>query len=242
MENGWVFHRGLDTYIRPSLVYLRNLLGSDEYVVNIIKKNSWLLRVTKTLAPKVLLLQDIGLSDEKIRKFILQNPTRITRNVGWLKDVIHRVEKDLGIPRESPMFCHGISAILSISQSTLANKIDIYRSFGWSDEHIRTMTRTHPSCLNFSEATICKRLTFLMNEVGLTPEYLASRSYFLTYSLEKRVIPRYRILKILNEKHLKKGVQLSAISFSPSKFMEAYLLPYKDKIPIAYESYMKSVG
>lgn len=77
----------MDTFIRPSLDYLRNLMGSDENVVKIIKKSSWLLRchVTKTIAPNVLLLHDIGLSDEKIRKFILQNPKRITWNLGCLK-------------------------------------------------------------------------------------------------------------------------------------------------------------
>ncbi|KAH0683609.1 hypothetical protein KY290_022232 [Solanum tuberosum] len=79
-----------------------------------------------------------------------------------------------------------------------------------------------------------------MNEVGCTSEYLASHSRLLTHSLEKRVIPRYRVLKILNEKHLKRGVGLfTAVSMTPSKFMEAILLPYKDKIPIAYEAYMK---
>ncbi|KAH0694002.1 hypothetical protein KY285_021099 [Solanum tuberosum] len=212
MENDLFFSNGLDTFIRPSLDYLRNLLGSDENVVKIIKKSSWLLRchVTKTIAPNVLLLHDIGLSDEKIRKFILQNPKRIMRNLGCLKDVIHRVEKDLGIPRESRTFFNGIAAIATFHQSTLAKKID---------------------------------LTFLMNEVGCTSEYLASHSRLLTHSLEKRVIPRYRVLKILNEKHLKKGVGLfTAVSMTPSKFMEAILLPYKDKIPIAYEAYMKSVG
>ncbi|TMW95543.1 hypothetical protein EJD97_008679 [Solanum chilense] len=245
IENDLFFSKGLDTFIRPSLDYLRNLLGSDENVVKIIKKSSWLLRchVTKTIAPNVLLLHDVGLSDEKIRKFILQNPKRITRNLGCLKDVIHRVEKDLGIPRESRTFFNGIAAIVSFRQSTLAKKIDVYKSFGWSDEHIRTMTRNYPSCLSSSEVRICKQLTFLMNEVGCTSEYLASHSRLFTHSLEKRVIPRYRVLKILNEKHLKKGVGLfTAVSMTPSKFMEVILLPYKDRIPIAYEAYMKSVG
>ncbi|KAM3361325.1 hypothetical protein P3S68_016179 [Capsicum galapagoense] len=75
----------------------------DENIVKIIKKNSWLFRYnfTKTMTSNVLLLQRGGLSDEKIRKFILQNPMRITRNRGWIEDVIHRVEKDLGIPRDS---------------------------------------------------------------------------------------------------------------------------------------------
>lgn len=153
------------------------------------------------------------------------------------------MEKDLGIPRESRTFFNGIAAIVTFRQSTLAKKIDVYKSFGWSDEHIKTMTRNYPSCLSSSEVKICKQLTFLMNEVGCTSEYLASHSCLLTHSLEKRAIPRYRVLKILNEKYLKKGVGLfTAVSMMPSKFMEAILLPYKDKIPIAYEAYMKSVG
>ncbi|PHT50617.1 hypothetical protein CQW23_10364 [Capsicum baccatum] len=87
---------------------------------NIVSKSPDVLfcKVDKTLQPKLVILQEIGLSskdlykflmenygffrkDEKIRKFILQNPMRIRRNRGWIEDVIHRVEKDLGIPRDS---------------------------------------------------------------------------------------------------------------------------------------------
>lgn len=68
------------------------------------------------MTSNVLLLQRGGLSDEKIRKFILQNPMRITRNRGWIEDVIHRVEKYLGIPRDSGMFFYGITAIFSVGK------------------------------------------------------------------------------------------------------------------------------
>ncbi|XP_055835814.1 uncharacterized protein LOC129904293 [Solanum dulcamara] len=190
-----------------------------------------------------LLIDSLGFSREEAVTRSSKNPSRITRNCRWLKDFIHRVEKDLGIPRESRTFFNGIAAIVTFRPSTLAKKIDVYKNFGWSDEHIRTMTRKYPSCLSTSEAKICKQLTFLMNEVGYTSEYLAFHSRLLTHSLEKRVFPRYRVLEILNEKHLKKGVGLyTAVSMMPSTFMEAILLPYKDKIPIAYESFMKCVG
>ncbi|XP_060200697.1 transcription termination factor MTERF6, chloroplastic/mitochondrial-like [Lycium barbarum] len=207
-----ILRNGLDTCIRPSLDYLRNLLGSDENVVKALKKNSWLLRCNapKTIATNVLLLQDTGLSDEKIRKFILRYPAFSLWNC-----------------------CHHFVPSVNF------NKED----YGWSDENIRTMIRKQPSCLRCLEATICKHLTFLMNEVGCTSEYLASRPNLLKYSLEKRIIPRYKVLKIFIDKLLKKGVGIySAAKMTPSKFMEECLLPYKDKIPIAYESYMKSVG
>ncbi|XP_059281210.1 uncharacterized protein LOC132034889 [Lycium ferocissimum] len=205
--------------------------------------NFQLCNAPNTITTNVLLLQDTGLSDEKIRRFILRSPACIMRNPGWFEDVIHRVERDLGIPRESGKFLYGIAAIISFRQSTLTKKIDVYKSFGWSDENIRTMIRKQPSCLSCSEATICKHLTFLMNEVGCTSEYLASRPNLLKYSLEKRIIPRYKVLKILIDKLLKKGVGIyCAAKMTPSKFMEECLLPYKDKIPIAYELYMKSVG
>ncbi|XP_075082481.1 uncharacterized protein LOC107791225 [Nicotiana tabacum] len=239
-----IFDRGVDTFLRPSLNYLRTLLGSDEDVVKAIKKASWLLgcNAPKIMAPNVLLLQNIGFSDLKLRKFILHHPRIMMRKTEWLEDIFHRVEADFGISRESATFLHGISAVSSFSQSTLAEKVDVYRSFGWSDAHISTMARKLPFCFCLSEAKICKQLTFLMKEVGCTSEYLASRPKLLMYSLEKRVIPRYKVLKILHGKRLNGGLGFySAACMTPSKFMKEVVLPYKDKLPLLYGSYMKSV-
>ncbi|XP_009764322.1 uncharacterized protein LOC107793250 [Nicotiana tabacum] len=239
-----IFDRGVDTFLRPSLEYLRTLLGSDEDVVKVIKKTSWLLssNAPKIMAPNVLLLQNIGFSDLKLRKFILHHPRTMMRKTEWLEDVVHRVETDFGIPRESAMFVHGISAVSSFSKSTLAEKVDVYRSFGWSDAHINTMARKLPFCFCLSEAKIRKQLTFLMKEVGCTSEYLASRPKLLMYSLEKRVIPRYKVLKILHGKRLNSGLGLySAACMTPSTFMKEVVLPYKDKLPLLYGSCMKSV-
>ncbi|KAM3305551.1 hypothetical protein P3S67_012417 [Capsicum chacoense] len=89
----------VDKTLQPKLVILQEIGLSSKDLYKFLMENYGFSG--KTMTSNVLLLQRGGLSDEKIRKFILQNPMRITRNRGWIEDVIHRVEKYLGIPRDS---------------------------------------------------------------------------------------------------------------------------------------------
>ncbi|CAK9184922.1 unnamed protein product [Ilex paraguariensis] len=239
--NRGLFNRGLDTHIIPSLDYLRRALRSDENVIRALKRSQWLLtcNTLKKMPPNVLLLRKCGLSIEKIEKFIINNPRYVLQKPEWLEEIVHRVEEELGIPRVSRMFLYGIDALASSSKSTLERKFGIFRSFGWSNSEISTMARNLPYCLSLSEAKIRNALNYFMKEIGYAPGYLASHPKLLMHSLEKRVVPRNEVLKILIEKKLNKSKQslYAVVCLTESKFIEDYVLPYKNKMPDLYGAY-----
>lgn len=238
--------RGLNTQILPSIDYLREVLGSDEKVIKALKKSKWLLsfNVPKRFPPNLLLLQKSGFSNEKLEKFIMQNPRYLLQKPEWLEDIIRRVETELGISKNSAMFFHGIHSLASVSKSTIEKKSEIFRSFGWSDSDIITMARNLPFSLSLSEDKIRKGLNFFMKELGYEPAYLASHPKILSYSLQKRVMPRHEVLKILKEKMLlKKKLSLyTAVSYSELSFVKEFVLCHKDEIPDLYEIYTNNMG
>ncbi|XP_027094971.2 transcription termination factor MTERF15, mitochondrial-like [Coffea arabica] len=236
--------RRTDCYIRRPIECLRDMLGCDEIVVEVVKRCGRLLDPYAPLAiePNVALLRKFGWSGDKISKLIVNKPWIILRETKWLEGLLQGVETDFGIPRECKMFYHGVLVYASLKKSTFDEKIENFRSCGWTDTSIRSLVRNLPFTFTLSEANVRKSAGFFMGELGYTDEYLASHPVLLSLSLERRVKPRYEILKILIEKKLisEKVNHYNAFCFNDLKFVNLYLHPYKDEIPEKYESYMSN--
>ncbi|XP_027093293.1 transcription termination factor MTERF4, chloroplastic-like [Coffea eugenioides] len=241
-----LIYRGLDSHIKPRIEYLRQVLNTDERVVVALKKYALLLGNIEyeKVDNNVLLLQKYGFSKEKVATFIANSPMRIfMTSPEWFEKRLQLVENYLGIPRESAMFPYGLKILCGLRKSTIDKKFDILRSYGWSNEDILRMVRCLPLFLGLSETRMRKSLDYFMNELGYTPDYLALRPFLFTLSLEKRIKPRNEVLKILSEKNLntRKRDLGKAMCLTESKFVQDYLLPYKDELPDVFESYIKKL-
>ncbi|XP_009615817.1 transcription termination factor MTERF9, chloroplastic-like [Nicotiana tomentosiformis] len=222
----------------------KELLGNLDSVATVVKKEPRLLssNLSKVLPPNISLLQNLGISRVDIGMAFHRHPRYLLIKPEWLERVVHRLEKNFHMPRGSRMFLHGIEVLVSLDESKLERKLDIFRSFGWSDSDICAMVRNLPYCLTTSEDKIRRTLEFFMMELGYESSYLASHAPLLKLSLEKRIMPRSEILKLLKENQLIKG-KLSlytVVTRTESQFLEKYVLPFRAKIPEVYDLYMKT--
>ncbi|PHT50613.1 hypothetical protein CQW23_10360 [Capsicum baccatum] len=243
----WKFlTRGLDTHIKPLINLLKNVLGNDENVVKVIKKSAWLISLYSCGAMEVNLnlLRLLGCSKDKIKNIVITCPRILNTNNKRLEDILHRVEKEVGVSPDSAMFLHILNVLASSSQDKVDTKFGIFKSFGWSDTDVLTMFQKLPYCVGLSDARIQTALTFLMKEVRYTSVYIASHPYLLSYSLEKRLIPRYEVWKLVNEKNLIKSRRefYTVMTWHESKFLEKYVLPVKAELPDLYDLYVKRIG
>lgn len=243
-KSGPFLRTGLDTSIRPSLEYLRKLLGKDETVAKVLKRSPALLhyRLDRVMARNILFFLNHGCSSLDIEKLILRNPTIFVQKLEWLEDIVQRVEKDFCICRDSQMFYYGVEMLSSLSKSSLEMKLGIFRSFGWSESDIITMVQRLPLCLTTSEVKLRNVLKFFMEELRYESSYVARHPTLIMFSLEKRVLPRIKIWQLLKEKQVIKKVPCfyTVIKCSEREFLENYVLPVRDEIPEVYELYIKS--
>ncbi|KAL3339686.1 hypothetical protein AABB24_028343 [Solanum stoloniferum] len=243
-KSGSFFQTGLDTSIRPSLEYLRKLLGKDETVAKVLKRSPVLLnyRLDRVMARNILFFLNHGCSSLDIEKLIIRNPTIFVQKLEWLEDIVQRVEKDFFICRDSRMFYYGVQMLSSLSKSSLEMKLGIFRSFGWSDSDIITMVQRRPLCLTTSEVKLRNVLKFFMEDLGYESSYIARRPTLIMFSLEKRVLPRIKIWELLKEKQVIKKVSCfyTVIKWSERQFLENYVLPVRDEMPEVYEFYIRS--
>ncbi|XP_074306353.1 transcription termination factor MTERF8, chloroplastic-like [Silene latifolia] len=240
--------RSLNDHIIPTFEILKSFFGDDnEVLINALKKSNWFLgpNVKKELPDVVSLLQSYGLSDDQIKLFALRKTRYFSFGTKWLEPILIRVE-NLGIPRGSPMFLHGICALGSLSEANLDARKGIYKSYGFNDEDVLTLARKNPYALLVTESKLRNGLDFFMKEAGYLPSVIASVPSILTYSLEKRVIPRYRVWKGLKERGIQKVTNkklnvdfVHCLSINEPKFFEKFVQPFKEKCPDLYSSYVK---
>ncbi|KAK9755433.1 hypothetical protein RND81_01G024600 [Saponaria officinalis] len=229
--------------LTPVIADLRIILGSDENLVQFFLKSNRYTTSTslKNLVSNVALLEnDYGVCIELIRHNILQKQVFFMRNTNFFKKVVIRVAEELRIRPDSGMFLNGIFLLCCYSDESIESKRQLFRKFGWSDYHVCELIRRSPISFFPSEGNIGKKLAFFMNELGLDAEFLASHSALFTYSLEKRVLPRYRVLQVLEENGLLEYKFYTAVIKSEGRFLEMFVEPFKDVVPGIHELYQSS--
>ncbi|KAK9734261.1 hypothetical protein RND81_04G126900 [Saponaria officinalis] len=232
-ENPSILKSGLNSRIVPTIRALKEFIVCYDDVILFLKKSSkWIVfsSVLKYLVKNVALLQSYGIPIENIRKRLVSSPNPFLHNSKSFEDITIRVEQKLGIPRQSGSFMYGIHLLSTNSEKNIESKMEVMESFGWKKSDILTLCRRCPLSLAFSEASIKRKLEFLVNELGLKPAYIASNFVLLTCSLEKRVMPRHKIVSVLKEKGLiKANASLDgAVRLSESRFLNKFVLPFEE--------------
>ncbi|VFQ78005.1 unnamed protein product [Cuscuta campestris] len=236
--------RGLDTHLRPSIRFLKQVAGGNDNAVKALKRSGRFLSFGRPdrMEEHVRLLRDYGIPEDKIQWFVVARPNVLTKTPDWTRKMLNTVETEIGLSRNSPMFYSGLCVASQMTMSTVNRKVDMFRSLGWSKPQISTLVQKQPHCLMLSEAKLRMKLNFLMKELGYGPHYLADRPMLIMSSLEKKTIPRSRVLKTLEERKLSVCSLFTSLFFTESRFSARFLLPYKDELPDMYDRYMASIA
>ncbi|CAL9060173.1 unnamed protein product, partial [Musa banksii] len=142
------------------------------------------------------------------------------------------------------MFPHALLSVMTLSSSRFDATFATLMSFGWSQPDSIAAFRRHPGIWNLSKKNLCDKMTFLMKEAGCELTYIIYRPVLLTYSLEKRLRPRYEVMNFLDQnKLLDKGHNLqSVVKLSEEKFRNKFLfLLRKENFIAQYDSYVVAV-
>ncbi|XP_071712161.1 uncharacterized protein [Rutidosis leptorrhynchoides] len=244
-KNPQVLWPGLHSRIIPCVDFVKKLVGSDENVIKVInnsKSFSFSNRTISRLSTNISLMQNYGLSNERIIKFMLTYPSQLLVPPKLIKTSLSYLEDKLGILRDLGSFIHAVRVVMYRTDSQIKKKMQIFSSFGWSDHEIATLLRAQPNCLNLTESYLSDKLKYFMKELNYTPSILIGNTHFWTLSLEKRIKPRNQVLNILKETELLKDKpSLSTIlTFSEPKFL-CFLKSFENHVPRLCDTYMNSI-
>ncbi|KAF0903553.1 hypothetical protein E2562_027979 [Oryza meyeriana var. granulata] len=234
------------TYFRSSSIVTKlglwlPVFGSFDKILKALRTNTNLVStgVEKVGKPNLAFLKQCGIEACDIASSSSIYSSRLlTVNPKYLRDVVARVE-ELGLDRSSRLFTRGLIAVAFISKETAARKIRLLEELGFSHDDFLLIIRKSPHLLELSEKKIRRAVEFLKGDVGLEERYIAQRPALFKYSLERRLLPRYYLLKVLKAKGLLNCMlsYYSTANMGEKKFVERFVNPYKDHIPGLADAY-----
>ena len=165
----------------------------------------------------------------------------MTRAPEHVQAAVTRISK-FGLRQDSRVFAKALMVFGVHRQEKVDEKIRALEMLGWSQYDVLTAVRKMPNLLNMSKERLQRNLDFLARDVGLEIPYIAQRPVLLMYSLERRLIPRHHLIKILNAKGMlsDKFDLYSVFALSEKKFLDRFMNPYKHMVPGLADAYASS--
>uniref|UniRef100_A0A0A9E1S2 Uncharacterized protein n=1 Tax=Arundo donax TaxID=35708 RepID=A0A0A9E1S2_ARUDO len=193
----------------------------------------------RVIKPNIALLRQCGLSVRDIVQMCSRHARVLVYNQESLKAFVLRAE-ELGVPRSSRMFKHALSAVACASEKKVAAKLEFLKmTLGCSKTEAAIAVSKVPSILGFSDDCLLPKIEFLINEVGMEPQYIVERPVLFTLSLGKRLVPRHSVMKVLQAKGLLKcNMKFCALStIGEATFKLKFIDRHKDSVTGLADAY-----
>ena len=240
-----ILSRSLDNQIIPCHNFLKSILHLDKTVVSACKRSPRILleNVKKNIVPKITALQEIGVPQSSVVFLIKHYPYVVQLK----NDKFHEIVKEVmesGFDPLKMVFITAIQVFAGMSKSTWEQKMEVYRRWGLTNHEIMLLFRGFPLCMSLSENKIMSTVDFLVNKMGWKLSAIIRVPITLGYSLEKRIIPRCSVGKVLILKGLvKKDLSLGAfLKLTEKKFFDRFVIKYQNHIPQLLNLYKGEVG
>ncbi|KAJ4727621.1 Mitochondrial transcription termination factor family protein [Melia azedarach] len=233
-SNPAILGQSLENSLIPNYNFLKSVLLSDENVIKTFRKKQRIFNqdLPKKVSPKLAVLRELGVPESFIALALTCFPAVVLQAHSNFDENVKKVI-ELGFDPRKCAFIHAMQVFASISQPTREHKLDVLRRWGWSEEDIRLAFRRCPVYLNSSENKIISGLDFLVNKMGWKSTAIAKYPDTFLMNLEKRVIPRCSVIKVLQLRGLlKKNLSLGQILGPVEKvFLGRFVTKYGDDIP-----------
>ncbi|XP_050365610.1 transcription termination factor MTERF5, chloroplastic-like [Argentina anserina] len=241
--NPRLLDRSLQDNIIPCYTFLKDLVLSDSKVVTIWKNNSWVFleNLSKHVIPNVAFVRELSMPQSCLAYLVTYKGRILLKDPELFSQLVVEVQQ-LGFDPQMANFVHAMAALYA--KETWKRCQEAYRSWGWSDDDIRSAFRSCPMCMTKSEKKIMATMEFLVNKMGLQSGDIAKYPYIFGYSLEKRIIPRGSVVKVLLLKGFIEEKELSLAtlcSISEERFLYRFVTRYLDHVPQLSDVYQGKV-
>ncbi|GFP85643.1 hypothetical protein PHJA_000708000 [Phtheirospermum japonicum] len=236
----FIFWRSLKNTIIPSYNDLKALLQSDERVARVFKRSPRVFGRwgEGVVSSKISMLRERGVPESTIVSLVAHQPTLLVSTKEKFAAYVDRAI-GMGFDVSKGAFVDAIQVFVSLGESNLKQKMEVYSRCGWSDSEINAAFSKHPICMTLSKEKITATMDFLVNTWSCEPAAIAQFPVLVCFSLEKRIKPRYLVSKILNEKGLKKMRSVTTLLYmAEDKFLKNYIVKYEKDIPELLDIYL----
>ncbi|KAM7472608.1 hypothetical protein LguiA_010791 [Lonicera macranthoides] len=240
-----ILERSLFDCIIPRFEFLKKYLHTNDKLVAALKRSSRLMTcdLKAIVQPNIDFLLSEGANLTTVAKELLKQPRTLMMNPDKIVKAVETV-KQLGLDPSARKFLVAVRVIRSMSDSTWDMKVQMFKSFGWSEEEITSAFKRYPAVFACSEEKIRTLMDFYLNTVNLNPDVIISYPMLLNYGLSTRILPRYNVMKVLKSKGLldKDRKLRYLLKLSEEKFVTSLVDKHLDEVPNLMELYCGNIS
>ncbi|KAJ4851287.1 hypothetical protein Tsubulata_040048, partial [Turnera subulata] len=137
--------------------------------------------------------------------------------------------KVMGFDPSKKNFVSALTVKCGQSESKWRKKIDVYKSWGWTEKEIFEIFKKAPRYMGCSEKKISAMMDFFVNKLGWGPSVIRGCIPLLGMSLEKRIIPRDSVIQSLLSRGTiqKKSYKTRVFMLTEEGFLDKYVRCYE---------------
>lgn len=221
-----------NTYVRPYLDELPELVDALEGRVKFEG-----LELSCYGEANLESLRDHLVPRASVKRLIKKYPNVMKVNPSHFASVVRGLKK-LGLYLSSDKFVDALGILGSLSDQTSKMKFSLYRSFGWSEDDIHAALVRQPLFVGVPDKEIKRKVHVLRDRFGWTPLSISENPTILLLDLEKRIIPRCSVLKLLvSTKTARIKNRPQFFTMSDRQFFKTYINKFQNKVPQLLELY-----
>ncbi|KAK1292607.1 hypothetical protein QJS10_CPB17g01592 [Acorus calamus] len=238
-KNPTILTCSLEKRILPAIGFLKDMLGVKD-IISIINRSRWILHsnLNELMRPKISALRDHGVPDYRVSAMIKQCPSSFLVSSDRFSEAL-MIVKEMGFDPSSSMFYFALGNVVWIEKSKWEEKMELYKSFGWSEDDIVSAFKKQPQIMAISKGKIKRMMDFFVKESGWGLSFVSRYPSLLLLSLEKRIMPRYSVTRaLISHGLLNWDVNFNSIFLlNEAKFLEMYVIKYQEKVPQVIQAY-----
>lgn len=178
------------------------------------------------LKSAVSLLQRLGVEGIVLSQLVATQPRLLSASEEKVIESFKHAE-DLGLNKGSKMFAGVLNKILGVAKENLERRLQCLSSLGFTEKQVSELMSRWPFIVGLSEENVKHHVDFLVKSVGMPLDDLVKNPFMFGYSLEKRLIPRYRVMeasKSMEAQELKRKISLTSLcQMTEKRFLEEYV-------------------
>ncbi|KAF5178514.1 Mitochondrial transcription termination factor family protein [Thalictrum thalictroides] len=229
----YIFTLSLEKSLVPAIRFLKSIVHTDKNLVRLIKRSTGyvLANPHKKMKPQIELLRGHGVSDSNISKLVAAQPQLMTRTSHFNEHV--KEIKRMGFDPSKALFVTAIGVLSSLSKSSWEAKVNIFKSWGWSEDEVSSIFRKQPLCMSISGKKIMSVMELLVTKMGYDKHHCLQNPVILMLSYKKRILPRCSVIKVLISNGLvEKDRSLGPmLKMSDKNFLQKYVTNFVEIVP-----------
>jgi len=210
--------------IQTKLALLKTFM-TEEDISKLLTTNTLLFDARDdNLKSAISLLQGLGFEGQVLSELVATQPSLLMTSEEKIMKLFKQAE-DLGFKKGSKTFAYALPLIWAVGKLNLERRLQCLSSLGFSEEQISELSSRDPRFLGLSEEKLKSIVDFMVNYVELPLSDLVKYPHLLTYSLEKRIVPRFRVMEALTSMQVQelKIPFVRIFHMTEKRFLEKYV-------------------